>query len=404
MKILGTIIIFLIITNVPAQDSAYIKRKLSQTEISTLFSFYTQGGNHSAVTGGTGTENLQVYAPQVNFSHEIDSVHTILFDAGVDFITSASTDRIDYNMSSASRKDAHFHANAGFSHYFKKPETELGLTGGFDLESDFLSGGFHLWYYHPDKAGMTSYSAGLQAFFDDMRWGRLSEDNQDELSLVYPVELRDTSWFDDYMRYSWNLDFGVERVINRRMKIGFYPGIILQTGLLSTSFHRVYFSGNDSAMVEKLPQQRIKIPLGIRLNSFIGSNLILNTYYRFYTDDFGIVSNTIEIASHYKINPYLAPSFSLRFYHQTASKYFKPYREHVYGDEFYTSDYDLSGFYSFKAGAGLRFTPYSHLFSNWTFDEVELMYNYYRRSDGLDAHTISTFFGIKERNGDEGIR
>lgn len=397
MKFRASIIIFLITTTVTAQDSAYIKRKLTETEISALFSFYTQDGDHSAVTGGTGTENLQVYTPQISVSHSTDSTHTILFDAGVDFITSASTDNIDYNMSSASRQDAHFHAKAGYSHYFREKEIELGLTGSAGFESDFLSGGFQLWFYHPDKAGMTSYYAGLQAYFDDMRWGRFSEDEQESLTLVYPVELRDTTWFDIYMRYSYNLDLGIERVINKRMKIGFYPGIILQTGLLSTPFHRVYFGEQQKAKVENLPERRIKIPLGLKINSYIGTNSVLNLFYRFYTDDFGIYSHTLEIASHYKINPYLSPSLSIRLYQQSSSKYFKPYREHMPGEEFYTSDYDLSGFTSIKAGAGVRFTPYSKIFSNWSFDEVELMYNYYRRSDGLDAHIISTFFGVKGR-------
>ncbi|MCU0371165.1 MAG: DUF3570 domain-containing protein [Bacteroidales bacterium] len=377
-----------------AQDSAYIKRKLSETEINLLFSYYTQDGEHSAVTGGRGTEKLLVYAPKFGFSHEMDSTHTILFDAGIDFITSASTDNIDFNMSSASRKDAHVYGTAGYSHFFKRSRVELGATGSFGLESDFLSGGFSLWFYHPDRAGMTSYYAGMEAFFDDMRWGRLSEDDQEPLTLVYPSELRDTNWFDIYMRYSYNIELGYERVINRRTKLGVYPGMVIQNGLLSTSFHRVYFEGENLAVVENLPFHRIKLPLGIRLNTFLGTRFILNTYYRIYTDDFGIFSNTIEMESQFKINPFLAPVLSFRFYQQSASKYFKPYQEHVSGEKYYTSDYDLSRFHSLKAGAGIRYAPLSRGPSGWGFEEMELNYDFYWRSDGLQAHIISTFFGI----------
>lgn len=377
-----------------AQDSVYVKKKISETDIDALFSLYTQDGNHSAVTGGTGTENLQVYAPAVNVSHTIDSTHTIIFNAGIDFITSASTDRIDYNMSSASYKDSHFQVEAGYSQYFRKPRMQVGLTGRAALESDFLSEGFHLWMQHSGKSGMNGYYAGFSAYFDDLRWGRLNPDYKRPVTLVYPGELRDTNWFNIYMRYSYNLDLGYERVINKKMVIGFYPGLQVQTGLLSTPFHRVYFAGNDSARVENLPRKRIKFPLGIRFNSFIGNKIILNTFYRFYDDDFGILSNTLELETHYKVTPEIAPSVSFRIYRQSAAKYFRPYREHVYTDTYYTSDYDLSRFYSLEAGIGLRYAPFKRIFGKFSFDEIELKYNYYWRSDGLHAHFLSTYFGF----------
>lgn len=400
MKITGTfILIFFIITAVSGQDSAYVKRKLSETDIKVLYSYYSQDGNHSAVTGGIGTEKLMVSSPHISLSHKTDSTNTILFDTGIDFITSASTDRIDYNMSSASYNDAHFEMSAGYSHYFVKSRMELGLSGSASMESDFLSEGFNLWFYHTDKAGMTSYSASFQAFFDDLRWGRLNPHYKRPVTLVYPVELRDTAWFDIYRRYSYNLDLGIERVINQRMLIGFFPGLIIQTGLLSTPFQRVYFQNQDTARVENLPRQRIKIPLGIKFNAYLGTSYILNTFYRFYTDDFGILSNTLELEAFYKVNPYLTPSLSLRLYHQTAAKYFLPYKEHSLSEIYYTSDYDLSAFFSLKAGAGLRFAPYKRVFGNWSFDEIELKYYYYWRSDGLHANFISTYFGIKALSG-----
>ena len=55
-----------------ANDSVYKKQRVSQTDVQALFSFYTQDGNHSAITGGVGTENLQVYAPKIIISHSPD--------------------------------------------------------------------------------------------------------------------------------------------------------------------------------------------------------------------------------------------------------------------------------------------------------------------------------------------
>lgn len=117
-----------------------------------------------------------------------------------------------------------------------------------------------------------------QLFADDLRWGRLNEDYRRPVTLVYPVELRDSIWFDIYMRYSYNFTFDIQHDINRRMNIGIFPGIIFQQGLLSTPFHRFYFAGATKAVVENLPRSRIKLPLGIQLNIFVGARTVLQIY------------------------------------------------------------------------------------------------------------------------------
>jgi hypothetical protein len=390
-RLLAISALIIIILPVTGQDSVYIKRKLSETVIDILFSYYSQDGNNSAVTGGTGTEKLSVYAPKATFTYQMDSSHSVYFNGGVDIITSASTDRIDYRMSSASYKDFHLHIEGGYGYYIKKKRTEIGLGSHFSLESDYLSTGVNLWLLYTDRADMTSYSFTFQYFYDDMRWGRRAGET---LTLVYPVELRDTNWFDIYLRYSYNLGLSFERVINRRMVLGLFPGLVFQTGLLSTPFHRVYFQGQEKAKVENFPRKRLKVPVGIKLNTYLGTSLALNSYYRFYWDDFDILANTFELAAYYKVNAYWTPSLSMRFYHQRGASWFKPYKEHLLSDRYYTSDYDLSGFYSLQAGAGLRFAPFKGISKNWSFNEIDLKYSYYWRSDGLDAHFISTIFGF----------
>ena len=61
-------------------DSAYKKQVLSKTDVQIMFSYYTQDNNHSAVTGGIGTESLQVYSPQIYIDHQRDSFNTIHID------------------------------------------------------------------------------------------------------------------------------------------------------------------------------------------------------------------------------------------------------------------------------------------------------------------------------------
>src|SRR5437868_11884160 len=91
----------------------YRKKKIVKEDIQFIYSHYFQNGNHSAVTGGLGTEKLQVYGPELILKRQLDSLKSYTIDAGIDVISSASTDKIDYVMSSASRVDEHAYVSIG---------------------------------------------------------------------------------------------------------------------------------------------------------------------------------------------------------------------------------------------------------------------------------------------------
>jgi len=366
-------------------DSVYTKRKVSRTEIQFIYSQYIQNGNHSAVTGGTGTEKLIVYSPNLTFGKRVDSAAGYSVNIGVDFITSASTDNIDHIVSSASRTDFHAYVNGAYSKRKKGTGLIWSITGAGSVESDYLSlaPGFSL--RHSNKDNSREISAQLEVFFDDLRWGRFSDEH--ELKLIYPSELRYQEWFTEHNRQSFNLNLSWQRTINKRMLLAIFPGIIYQRGLLSTPFHRVYFT-DGSVRVENLPMKRWKFPLGVQLNSFLVNKTFLRSYYRFYLDDFGVLANTIQLDLPVKISPAFTLSPSFRFNEQRGSKYFKPYKENQLQDNFYTSDYDLSTFQSYEPGLEMRFTGLQKnaksSFNNWG-----LRYSLYMRSDGLTAHTLT---------------
>ena len=349
--------------------------------------YYTQDNDHSAVTGGIGTEDLQVYATQLSLDHQKDSSNTFHVDAGVDIISSASTDNIDFVKSSASKVDARTHLNAGYNRLVRPKGITAGMNGGFSIESDYFSIGAGLSFNRINPSQSREISIALQTYFDDLRWGRLH--NGEPEKLIYPVELRNKEWFDHYRRSSYNLEVGFYQVINQRMSLGLYPGIVYQTGLLSTPFHRVYFS-DKTERVENLPGSRFKVPIGVQLNTFLGGSLILRTFYRFYWDDFGIIGHTFTLEAPFKILRTLTLSPFFRIYAQTKADDFKGYEEHQVSQEFYTSDYDLSKFTSFKPGLGIRYAPYARK-NRTTFNAVELRYAFYKRSDGLEAHMATLF-------------
>ena len=219
-----------------------------------------------------------------------------------------------------------------------------------------------------------------------MRWALFRSDKK--ATLIYPKELRGTEWFDRYRRNSYNLSLNLYQTLNRRMAVGIFSGLTYQQGLLSTPFHRVYFN-DGSLKVENLPARRIRVPLGLQWNYFALDRLILRSYYRFYWDDFGITAHTIDLETPVRIDPLWTISPFFRFYTQTQADDFRAYGQHSPEQTYYTSDYDLSAFQSYKAGLGLRYAPYRKLMRRIQFNAVELRYAWYRRSDGLVAHMIT---------------
>jgi hypothetical protein len=368
------------------------KKKIPKTAIQVLYGQYMQDGEHSAITGGIGTENLQVYSPEFIMGTALDSLRSYSIDAGIDVITSASMDNIDFVKSSASRVSTRAYMTLGYDQQFKsKPNNGVGAKGYFSIESAYLSFGGALSYTHNSPDLSQSFTAELETFFDDLRWGRLNGERP--LQLVYPSELRYKKWFVAYLRQSYNLSASFQQTINSRMLLAILPGISYQHGLLSTPYHRAYFT-DGSERVENLPADRWKFPLGLQLNSFLGDRYILRTYYRFYWDNFHILANTINVDLGIRIMPQLTITPSARFYTQTAAYFFRPYQQLDSTMAYYSSDYDLSAFNAFELAIEGNLAALAKGIHRIELSNVSLRYSFYKRTDGLFAHMISTVFNL----------
>jgi hypothetical protein len=177
------------------------------------------------------------------------------------------------------------------------------------------------------------------------------------------------------------------QIINQRMQGSVELDMVYQNGYLGLPFHRVYYNtGKDT--IENLPSQRFKLPIGFRLNYFLGDNIIIRSYYRFYADSWGIVSNTFNVELPVKITPFVSISPFYRFYMQTAARYFAPYAVHTEDEQYFTSNYALAAFNSNSFGAGLRLAPPRGIFTN-SLRVLELRYGHYSQTTDLNAHIIS---------------
>lgn len=377
------------------QDSSKIH--LEDIDISFIASYYQQDGIHSPVTGGQGTEQLSNVAPIIYVNIPLDTVRVLSASAGVDFYTSASSDNIDNpylsdnQISGASANDIRHHYTLAYTK--KKTEKrssntwKAGLSSEYDVTS--LSAGYG--FEKDSKNKMWTTTLGAMYFFDDWK-------------LIYPVELRagNKQYLSQDKRHSLNVSLSESFIINKKINGSLTTEFTVQSGMLSTPFHRVYFSDQLLPKVEMLPDLRVKVPVGLRFNVHMTDRVILRTFNRVYWDSWGMTGYTGELELPIKAADWLRLYPFYRYHMQNGINYFGEYGTHLSTDQFYTSDFDLSTLSSMKYGLGFTITP---LFGvarfKWVKDQVlllkstDLRFAYYDRSDGLNAWIITGGLNFK---------
>lgn len=368
-----------------ANDSTGFKgRKLQLEEANLVSSYYMQNGDHSAVTGGIGSEKLTDIAnvfdvKLIRYDKKLRK-HSLGIELGIDHYTSASSDKIDLKAnSSASHADTRIYPSVNWNVENETRGTSFGIGLSSSSEFDYQSFGANISFSQKSKNKNGEFTAKFQTYLDQVK-------------LVLPVELRvNPNSKDDYGTSARNTFAGslsYSQIINKNFQAIFLADVIEQKGYLGLPFHRVYF--NDGTVhQENLPDSRFKIPLGVRASYFLGDKFIIRAYYRFYTDDWGLRSHTANIEIPIKISPFLSISPFYRFYNQTAVRYFGPYQEHSVQDGYYTSNYDLSSFNSNFLGAGFRIAPRRGVFGISRLNMFELRFGHYLKNTGLNANIIS---------------
>ena len=375
--------------------SGYKSRKLTLDEANLVSSYYKQDGNNSAVTGGSGTEKLTDLSNSIDVKFikwdQKDRKITLDGEIGFDHYTSASSDKVDpYTISSASHADTRIYPSVNFTRENEKKGSSIGGGLSFSSEFDYTSFGVQLNFSQKTKNRNGEFTARAQAYLDKLKY-------------IEPIEIRianggtgneEEGDYDSRSRNSYSGSLSYSQIINQRLQIMFIVDLVLQQGFLGLPFHRVYFN-NNTVKIENLPDSRMKIPLGFRANYFLGDKFVLRSFYRFYSDDWGVKSHTVQLESVVKLTPFFSLTPFYRYYTQTAADYFSPINVHKLTDQYYTSNYDLAKFNSNFYGAGVRLSPPKGVFGIQKLNMLELRYGHYTRTNGLKADIISLHLKYK---------
>jgi hypothetical protein len=410
------------------KDTLYKKRVLESAELQILTSYYSQDGNNAAVSGGVGTEQLTDLHPTVIYAAPLNDDDVLTVNIGVSAYSSASSSNVDpfdgggranpfQASSGASKGDNWANVTASYSHSSDDRNTVWTANLSGSAEYDYNSVGVGGSYTRIMNQKNTELSLKANVFIDG--W-----------NAIYPSELRPFGGGDglndrffqsnnitgnlDYNpgfarlektgRQSYNLGVNFSQILSPNIQGTFSFDAVQQSGLLSTPFQRVYFSDvvnsyiEDFALaddIERLPNSRTKIALGGRLHAYINERIVVRSFLRYYTDNWGVNSVTANVEVPLKLTQKFTLRPAYRYYTQTAADYFAPFDEHLSTSEFYTSDYDLSKFVANQYSLGVTYTDILTSAKIWRFGlkSIDLNFSSYSRDNGFSA--IQGAVGIK---------
>ena len=394
MTVIGLFILFVHAfsqVQAPVRDTGeYKQRKLHVDEINLVSSYYVQNGDHSAIRGGIGDEHVTDLANGLEVKMVgLDAKarkNTVTAGMGFDYHTAASQAWISKTGASQRTDGTRLYPSLDWTR-----ENE-------DKGSSISAGAYYSGEFNYHSIGLNA--GGTQKTKKNGEFGLKLSAYLDRVTMILPSEFEPPGAYrigrggevrhPDYGssgRQTYTASFSFSQVINTRLQGSLSLDVVEQQGYLGLPFHRVYFTdGVDS--IEKLPSNRFKLPIGLRLNYFLGDNLILRGYYRYYTDSWGVKSHTVSLETAVKLTSFFSVTPFYRYYVQTAANYFAPYEIHIATDSYYTSNYALAKFSSSFFGAGIRLAPPEGIFDSH-FKMLEIRYGHYTQTTDLVSNVIS---------------
>lgn len=399
--------------------SAYKSKKLALDEVNIVSGYYNQTADKSAVMGGRtdnkGIGNVTDLANGIDIKFvswdKKQQKNSFTAGLGIDYHTAASQAYVDSN-GHAKNNGTRIYPTLDWTIENEKKGTEFGIGAYYSAEHNYYhSIGLNTSFFKKNNHNGI-FGIKLTGYFDQIKMIKPSEFLPvDSLKNIAPIDsivyvtsasgqTRALTYVNGQLvgktrrnvlpssaRNTLTAYFSFEQVINSRLQGSIALDVVYQSGYLGLPFHRVYFNnGKDS--IENLPSQRFKLPIGLRLNYFLGDNIIIRSYYRFYMDSWGLQSHTANIEVPVKITPFFSISPFYRYYIQTAAKYFAAYEVHSPQGQYFTSNYALAAFSSQSFGVGFRVAPPKGVFIK-SLKMLEIRYSHYTQTTNLNADMIS---------------
>lgn len=309
----------------------------------------------SAVYVRTDTDQTLVITPRVSVEAPVDDATRLNAAYSADVWSSASIDiRTSASRPVTERRDE---INASVTHDFT--DTSLSAAYRYSYEPDYISHSPSLGVRLDFANKASTLDIGGSASFDDV--GRAGDPNFDQSLQTFVGDLKFTQILDaDTLLqgvYTLGYSDGYLSSPYRYVGIGSWNGAcggFLDEAPVTVGKLPDGSQGLEACFPEKNPDHRLRQAFVLRGSRAFGEHWSLNLAYRFYFDDWDVMSHTVLADLHWMPSEVDVLALRYRFYLQSAAFHYRsrfPAGDPdplAYLPEYYTRDKELSPFSSHR--------------------------------------------------------
>ncbi len=288
------------------------------------------------------TGDVQVYSPTFSLMKTLSKEFLLGFKLRIDAITAASIKK----LSAATTATASTNGEKEGPDDVRYAPT-LSLT--YDNGSDSLTGGF---YFSSEK----DYQ-GKSLFANYVR--QLNQDNTaigigvsqsfDNWEPAIPRNLPRTD------RKERKIDLSINQLISPTLSMQLVYSYLYSEGFLASPYN--YAVINNVNVYERYPETRTGNAYAIKGVALINESNSVNLSYRYYKDNWGISSHTINAEWLNDVARGVTMGLRGRYYTQTKADFTKPLAAALSTDTYIVSDYRASAFDSYDIGIPFIYKP-----------------------------------------------
>ena len=345
-------------------------------EVGLRYSQYEEDDAPGSKTFGGGSERYQVDAAQFHLLAPVADDWAFALDVQWEDMSGASPWYVGESasgdpkviMSGASIADTRTEVSVTTRYYYDRGNAGFNYTRSD--EDDYDSNAIGLDGSINSGDGLTTYGAAISASSDDI------EPTQGSVPTNTLKDEKD-------IRSAW---IGVTRIVSKRAMVRFGLSYTYRDGFLTDPY-----KNND-----RRPDERKEWVLsGGYRHFFTDADAALHADYRYFDDDWGVRSHTLDLGWHQNVGALTQVIPFLRYYSQGEADFFANLVDT--NDRFYSQDYRLSSYGAISVGLRLR-----RIIGNWSVnlageryqtdeswglfsgDESPALVDYWRYSFGLD--------------------
>lgn len=321
--------------------------------VSKLFASDLKDSASVGMSTYSGTGDVQVYSPAFAIFKTLTSQFMLGVKMRLDAISAASI----RNGGNPVTTDAV--TGASSKEGFDDKRIATTIMGVYSDNINNISAGVYK-SDEVDYKGSSVFASYSRAFNEENTMAGIGfSQSDDEWKPTFSRELAEDK------RKEQKVDLSFAQMISPKWNVQLVYSYLYSDGFLSSPYH--FIAQDDFSKFESYPDERTGEAIAIKSVNLLSELNSMNFSYRYYDDDWDIVSHTYTVEFLRDFSDELLLGARVRYYTQSDANFIKPIGEYSAYDEYFASDYRMSAFDSYMIGV-----PLIYKFSLTGFDDIKL--------------------------------